>query len=151
MTWCLWGRGLAISQPSCNKLQSVTLNLKKIFCLIILLSLSLCLVTSVIAVAKTASNDRSSRSHTLFQLRISGENSLTKTALSSVLSLVDLAGSERVEKSMVNTIIIFYLIFLIYFKWNYLISNHHYRLMLIIISFSFLFFCCLCCCCLFFS
>ncbi|XP_006133797.2 kinesin-like protein KIFC1 isoform X1 [Pelodiscus sinensis] len=51
------------------------------------------------SVAKTALNDHSSRSHSLFQLRIEGWNPSRDLHSSSVLSLVDLAGSERLDKS----------------------------------------------------
>ncbi|XP_040180888.1 kinesin-like protein KIFC1 isoform X2 [Rana temporaria] len=52
------------------------------------------------AVAKTALNDRSSRSHSVFQLKIEGENKLRDVHTSSVLSLIDLAGSERLDRSL---------------------------------------------------
>ncbi|XP_069738033.1 kinesin-like protein KIFC1 [Phaenicophaeus curvirostris] len=52
------------------------------------------------SVARTALNDRSSRSHSVFQLRIRGVNAARHLRCSSVLSLVDLAGSERLEKSL---------------------------------------------------
>ncbi|XP_069800415.1 kinesin-like protein KIFC1 isoform X2 [Dendropsophus ebraccatus] len=52
------------------------------------------------SVAKTALNDRSSRSHSVFQLKIEGENSLRDVRTSSVLSLIDLAGSERLDRSL---------------------------------------------------
>ena len=51
------------------------------------------------AVAATKSNERSSRSHSVFQLRISGENSLTSESCCGMLNLVDLAGSERLKDS----------------------------------------------------
>jgi kinesin family member C1 len=51
------------------------------------------------AVASTQCNDHSSRSHTVFQLHITGHNSVSKKSVSSVLSLVDLAGSERLKQS----------------------------------------------------
>lgn len=51
------------------------------------------------AVAKTKANERSSRSHSVFRLRIDGENEITGEACSSTLNLVDLAGSERLAKS----------------------------------------------------
>mmetsp|Transcript_74445 Transcript_74445/g.230943 ORF Transcript_74445/g.230943 Transcript_74445/m.230943 type:complete len:405 (-) Transcript_74445:38-1252(-) len=52
-------------------------------------------------VAATACNDRSSRSHSVFQLSIEGacDSSGTRREVRGLLSLVDLAGSERVEKS----------------------------------------------------
>ncbi|XP_074872532.1 kinesin-like protein KIFC1 isoform X2 [Carettochelys insculpta] len=52
------------------------------------------------SVAKTALNDHSSRSHSLFQLRIEGWNQSRDLHSTSVLSLVDLAGSERLDKSL---------------------------------------------------
>uniref|UniRef100_A0A6J0VCU3 Kinesin-like protein n=1 Tax=Pogona vitticeps TaxID=103695 RepID=A0A6J0VCU3_9SAUR len=52
------------------------------------------------SVAKTSINERSSRSHSLFQLRIEGQNARQELSTSSVLSLVDLAGSERLDKSL---------------------------------------------------
>ncbi|XP_048472586.1 kinesin-like protein KIFC1 isoform X3 [Rhincodon typus] len=51
------------------------------------------------SVAKTAANDRSSRSHSVFQLMIEGNNSNRDLQCTSTLSLVDLAGSERLDKS----------------------------------------------------
>jgi len=52
-------------------------------------------------VAATACNDRSSRSHAVFQLAIEGrcETGGRRKEVQGLLSLVDLAGSERVEKS----------------------------------------------------
>ncbi|XP_072287463.1 kinesin-like protein KIFC1 [Pyxicephalus adspersus] len=52
------------------------------------------------SVAKTALNDRSSRSHSVFQLKIEGENKLRDVHTSSVISLIDLAGSERLDRSL---------------------------------------------------
>nr|XP_060616552.1 kinesin-like protein KIFC1 isoform X2 [Anolis sagrei ordinatus] len=51
------------------------------------------------SVARTNLNERSSRSHSLFQLRIEGQHAARELHTSSVLSLVDLAGSERLDKS----------------------------------------------------
>ncbi len=51
------------------------------------------------AVAATNCNERSSRSHSVFQLRITGSNSITTEACSGMLNLVDLAGSERLKDS----------------------------------------------------
>ncbi|XP_054663658.1 kinesin-like protein KIFC1 isoform X1 [Grus americana] len=51
------------------------------------------------SVARTALNDRSSRSHSVFQLRIRGSNAGRDLHCASILSLVDLAGSERLDKS----------------------------------------------------
>ncbi|XP_064329948.1 kinesin-like protein KIFC1 [Phalacrocorax carbo] len=52
------------------------------------------------SVARTALNDRSSRSHCVFQLHIQGRNPARDLRCASVLSLVDLAGSERLDKSL---------------------------------------------------
>ncbi|XP_015272915.1 PREDICTED: kinesin-like protein KIFC1 [Gekko japonicus] len=52
------------------------------------------------SVAKTILNERSSRSHSLFQLHIEGQHAGRDVRTSSVLSLVDLAGSERLDKSL---------------------------------------------------
>ncbi|KZT07506.1 kinesin-domain-containing protein [Laetiporus sulphureus 93-53] len=51
------------------------------------------------SVAATLMNERSSRSHSVFTLRIYGKNSLTGESCDGSLNLVDLAGSERLEKS----------------------------------------------------
>ncbi|KAI0045820.1 kinesin-domain-containing protein [Auriscalpium vulgare] len=50
-------------------------------------------------VAATLMNERSSRSHSVFTLRIRGTNALTGEACSGALNLVDLAGSERLNAS----------------------------------------------------
>ncbi|KAM8888010.1 kinesin-like protein KIFC1 [Synchiropus picturatus] len=52
--------------------------------------------------AATARNEHSSRSHSVFQLEIEGENAGRKLKCNSTLSLVDLAGSERMLKSQVQ-------------------------------------------------
>ncbi|XP_042290575.1 carboxy-terminal kinesin 2-like [Thunnus maccoyii] len=49
--------------------------------------------------AQTAQNDRSSRSHSVFQLQIEGVNAGRDVKCKSTLCLVDLAGSERMAKS----------------------------------------------------
>uniref|UniRef100_A0A7N9B1N4 Kinesin-like protein n=1 Tax=Mastacembelus armatus TaxID=205130 RepID=A0A7N9B1N4_9TELE len=49
--------------------------------------------------AQTAQNDRSSRSHSVFQLDIEGVNVGRDVKCKSTLCLVDLAGSERMVKS----------------------------------------------------
>ncbi|XP_030640051.1 kinesin-like protein KIFC1 isoform X2 [Chanos chanos] len=49
--------------------------------------------------ARTNMNDHSSRSHSVFQLDIDGENRDRDIKCKSTLCLVDLAGSERVQKS----------------------------------------------------
>ncbi|XP_028317157.1 kinesin-like protein KIFC1 [Gouania willdenowi] len=51
------------------------------------------------ATAQTAQNDRSSRSHSVFQLDIEGMNAGRDIKCKSTLCLVDLAGSERMVKS----------------------------------------------------
>ena len=52
------------------------------------------------AIGETKINNRSSRSHSVFILKINGR--CNNETVSGVLSLVDLAGSERVEKSQVS-------------------------------------------------
>ncbi|KAG8897867.1 kinesin-like nuclear fusion protein [Tulasnella sp. 403] len=47
----------------------------------------------------TLMNERSSRSHSVFTLRISGKNAASGETSEGTLNLVDLAGSERLEKS----------------------------------------------------
>ena len=59
----------------------------------------LSLANSRRTVAATLMNERSSRSHSVFTLRIRGENALTGESCEGSLNLVDLAGSERLEKS----------------------------------------------------
>jgi len=49
--------------------------------------------------AKTLANERSSRSHSVFILKITGQNSATSESCCGTLNLVDLAGSERVKES----------------------------------------------------
>ena len=49
--------------------------------------------------AKTLCNERSSRSHSVFMMKIMGENSATTETCCSTLNLVDLAGSERIKES----------------------------------------------------
>jgi len=44
-------------------------------------------------------NERSSRSHSVFSLRLVGNNSLTEEKCDGVLNLIDLAGSERINQS----------------------------------------------------
>jgi kinesin family member C1 len=50
-------------------------------------------------VAATLMNERSSRSHSVFTLRVSGENTCTGETCQGSLNLVDLAGSERLNAS----------------------------------------------------
>lgn len=50
-------------------------------------------------VAATLMNERSSRSHSVFTLRISGQNVHTGAQCEGCLNLVDLAGSERLNAS----------------------------------------------------
>ncbi|KAM8795955.1 LOW QUALITY PROTEIN: kinesin-like protein KIFC1 [Eudromia elegans] len=52
------------------------------------------------AVARTALNARSSRGHSVFQLRVEGAHAARGTRCTSMLSLVDLAGSERLQCSL---------------------------------------------------
>jgi len=51
------------------------------------------------AVGRTNCNERSSRSHSVFQLRLRGANTFTEEKVSGVLNLIDLAGSERLSQS----------------------------------------------------
>ena len=50
-------------------------------------------------VAATQANERSSRSHSVFILRLNGTNSITGEVSEGTLNLVDLAGSERLSHS----------------------------------------------------
>jgi kinesin family member C1 len=49
--------------------------------------------------AKTAMNEKSSRSHSIFQLKITGLKADGKTELNGALNLIDLAGSEKMSSS----------------------------------------------------
>ena len=51
------------------------------------------------AVGETLCNGRSSRSHSIFIMRITGNNTVTGEAIEGILNLVDLAGSERLSNS----------------------------------------------------
>ncbi|MCJ1384732.1 kinesin-like nuclear fusion protein [Xylographa soralifera] len=51
------------------------------------------------SVAATMANERSSRSHSVFILKLTGENSITGEKSEGTLNLVDLAGSERLSHS----------------------------------------------------
>ena len=51
------------------------------------------------SVAATAANERSSRSHSVFILKLTGHNSITNQRSEGTLNLVDLAGSERLSHS----------------------------------------------------
>ncbi|KAF2072210.1 hypothetical protein CYY_006476 [Polysphondylium violaceum] len=51
------------------------------------------------SVAKTLCNERSSRSHSVFQLKITGHNLHSNEKTRGLLNLIDLAGSERLSKS----------------------------------------------------
>ncbi|KAI9843624.1 MAG: kinesin-like nuclear fusion protein [Sclerophora amabilis] len=55
--------------------------------------------TSNRSVAATKANERSSRSHSVFILRLIGENRVTGERSEGTLNLVDLAGSERLSQS----------------------------------------------------
>ncbi|KIV82755.1 hypothetical protein, variant 2 [Exophiala sideris] len=54
------------------------------------------------SVAATKANERSSRSHSVFILKLSGHNSITGKTCKGTLNLVDLAGSERLSHSKVE-------------------------------------------------
>lgn len=54
------------------------------------------------SVGRTACNERSSRSHMVFTLRLEGRNAELATQCSGVLNLIDLAGSERLSRSQVT-------------------------------------------------
>ena len=54
------------------------------------------------AVAETMCNEKSSRSHCIFQININGKNMHTNVERKGALNLIDLAGSERVSKSKVE-------------------------------------------------
>lgn len=58
----------------------------------------LALAQSRRTVASTLMNERSSRSHSVFTLRISGCNLITHEKCEGSLNLVDLAGSERLKE-----------------------------------------------------
>eukprot|EP00026_Physarum_polycephalum_P000674 Phypoly_transcript_00675.p1 GENE.Phypoly_transcript_00675~~Phypoly_transcript_00675.p1 ORF type:complete len:750 (-),score=123.44 Phypoly_transcript_00675:136-2385(-) len=51
------------------------------------------------AVGRTNCNERSSRSHSVFQLKLKGVNTFTDEKVSGILNLIDLAGSERLSQS----------------------------------------------------
>jgi len=51
------------------------------------------------SVSRTDCNERSSRSHSVFQLFLNGQNRETGQNTFGVLNLIDLAGSERLKKS----------------------------------------------------
>ena len=51
------------------------------------------------SVAATKSNERSSRSHSVFILKLHGENAISGEKSEGTLNLVDLAGSERLSSS----------------------------------------------------
>ena len=51
------------------------------------------------ATASTKSNDQSSRSHSVFRLKVEGYNERSEENLVGMLNLIDLAGSERLKKS----------------------------------------------------
>lgn len=54
------------------------------------------------SVAATKSNERSSRSHSVFILKLQGINTMTGEKSKGTLNLVDLAGSERIKESKVE-------------------------------------------------
>ncbi|KAF9420485.1 kinesin-like nuclear fusion protein, partial [Podila epigama] len=51
------------------------------------------------SIGSTQMNERSSRSHCVFTLRLTGANSITNETSEGVLNLIDLAGSERLSQS----------------------------------------------------
>jgi kinesin family member C1 len=51
------------------------------------------------SVAATQANERSSRSHSVFMLTVTGKNTITGEQSKGTLNLVDLAGSERLNQS----------------------------------------------------
>lgn len=51
------------------------------------------------SVAETKCNERSSRSHSIFRLKITGQNYVTTESCSGLLNFIDLAGSERLKES----------------------------------------------------
>jgi kinesin family protein C1 len=53
-------------------------------------------------VAETYCNEKSSRSHSIFQLKINAYNNVTGQERNGALNLIDLAGSERISKSRVE-------------------------------------------------
>ena len=54
------------------------------------------------AVAETQCNEKSSRSHCIFQIKIIGKNTNNKLERYGALNLIDLAGSERISHSKVE-------------------------------------------------
>ena len=54
------------------------------------------------SVAATKANERSSRSHSIFILKLQGINTITGEKSKGTLNLVDLAGSERLKESKVE-------------------------------------------------
>ncbi|KAF8466638.1 P-loop containing nucleoside triphosphate hydrolase protein [Kalaharituber pfeilii] len=54
------------------------------------------------SVAATKANERSSRSHSVFMLKLKGENRVTGEKSEGTLNLVDLAGSERLSHSQAS-------------------------------------------------
>ncbi|CCE87295.1 Piso0_005843 [Millerozyma farinosa CBS 7064] len=52
--------------------------------------------------ASTKSNERSSRSHSIFMLKFEGTNKMSNEKSSGTLNLIDLAGSERLSSSQVR-------------------------------------------------
>ncbi|KAI5965243.1 KAR3 [Candida pseudojiufengensis] len=59
-------------------------------------------VNSKRSTASTKSNDKSSRSHSIFIFEINGHNTKTNATTSGTLNLIDLAGSERISQSQVE-------------------------------------------------
>jgi len=51
------------------------------------------------AVGSTKCNERSSRSHSVFILKLTGHNEISNQTTEGILNLIDLAGSERLKES----------------------------------------------------
>ena len=52
-------------------------------------------------VEKTSSNERSSRSHSIFQIKLAGESPSSTKKFAGLLNIIDLAGSERASKDAI--------------------------------------------------
>ncbi|XP_029023608.1 kinesin-like protein KIFC1 isoform X2 [Betta splendens] len=87
-----------IRKSSNNEVTITNLTYEKVSCEDQVLGL-IALANQNRSTAQTAQNDRSSRSHSVFQLDIEGVNRGRDVKCKSTLCLVDLAGSERMVKS----------------------------------------------------
>uniref|UniRef100_A0AAQ5XVR3 Kinesin-like protein n=1 Tax=Amphiprion ocellaris TaxID=80972 RepID=A0AAQ5XVR3_AMPOC len=87
-----------IRKSSNNEITITNLTYEKVSCEDQVLGL-IALANQNRSTAQTAQNDRSSRSHSVFQLDIEGVNAGRDVKCKSTLCLVDLAGSERMVKS----------------------------------------------------